>query len=407
MQWVVKHKPKKLSGIKGQDNSLNLLKLFIQNYARQKKKAVLLYGPTGTGKTLAIHLIAKEMNLEIVEINASDLRNSEEIEKVLGTAMKQKSLFYTGKLILVDEIDGIAGREDRGGLNTLGKLIDDSFFPVVMTSNSGFESNTDDFDRKFSSLKKKAMLIEFKQVDILTLTNILKEICKTESIKCDDNAVSMLARRSSGDVRAAINDLQLLSVENKKIELQDLTLLSDRKHTETIKQGLLKIFKTTSPEIALSAFEDENDLDQIFLWMDENIQKEYTNPEDLANAYDSLSLADIYRRRIMRWQYWRFLVYVRELLTAGVALSKKEKYQKLVEYKETSRLLKIWIYGNKNLRRKQITEKISGKLHVSKKKAFKEVVPYIKLTYKKNKDFAKNFEKEFEISPEEIEWLKK
>lgn len=407
MHWTVKHTPKKLSQIKGQDNSLNLLKLFINNYARQKKKAVLLYGPTGTGKTLAVHLIAKEMNYEIVEVNASDLRNSEQIEQVLGNAIKQKSLFYAGKLILVDEIDGIAGREDKGGLNTLGKLIDESTFPVVMTSNSEFESNTDDFDRKFSALKKKSQLIEFRQVDIISLANILKEICKEESIKCDENAVSMLARRSAGDVRAAINDLQTLSMQDKKIELQDLTILSDRKQTETIKQGLLKIFKTTSPEIALSAFQDEDDLDQIFLWLDENIQKEYTAPEDLANAYDALSLADVYRKRIMRWQYWRFLVYIRELLTAGIALSKKEKYQKMVEYKETSRLLKIWIYGNKNLRRKQIAEKIAGKLHVSKKEAFRYVVPYIKLTYKNDGDFARNFEKEFVISPEEIEWLKK
>ena len=407
MHWTVKHTPKKLSQIKGQDTSLNLLKLFINNYARQKKKAVLLYGPTGTGKTLAVHLIAKEMNYEIVEVNASDLRNSEQIEQVLGNAIKQKSLFYTGKLILVDEIDGIAGREDKGGLNTLGKLIDESTFPVVMTSNSEFESNTDTFDRKFSALKKKAQLIEFRQVDIISLANILKEICKEESIKCDENAISMLARRSAGDVRAAINDLQTLSMQDKKIELQDLTILSDRKQTETIKQGLLKIFKTTSPEIALSAFQDEDDLDQIFLWLDENIQKEYTNPEDLANAYDALSLADVYRKRIMRWQYWRFLVYIRELLTAGIALSKKEKYQKMIEYKETSRLLKIWIYGNKNLRRKQIAEKIAGKLHVSKKEAFRYVVPYIKLTYKNDGVFARNFEKEFVISPEEIEWLKK
>src|SRR3989338_8658718 len=89
---------------------------FVSNYSKQKKRALLLHGPSGTGKTAAIHALAKKLNLELVEVNASDYRKADEIELKIGGAVKQMSLFGTGKLIFIDEVDGFAGNEDRGGI---------------------------------------------------------------------------------------------------------------------------------------------------------------------------------------------------------------------------------------------------------------------------------------------------
>ena len=110
---VHKYKPKGIKEIEGQDLQIEKLKDFIINHSRQKKKAVLIYGPSGIGKTSTAYAIANDLNYEIYETNASEFRNSEQINQKVGNAIKQQSLFAKGKIILVDEIDGLSGHQDR------------------------------------------------------------------------------------------------------------------------------------------------------------------------------------------------------------------------------------------------------------------------------------------------------
>src|SRR3989344_970244 len=117
-------------------------------------------------------------------------------------------------------------------------------------------------------------------------------------------------------------------------------------------------------------------MEKIFLWIDENLPREYDKPDDLAKAYDVLSRADVMYGRISRWQHWRFLSYVSELLTAGIAVSKKEKYSKFVQYQPTQRILKIWIANQKYLKRKAIAQKIAGATHSSVKEVIKDMDYY-------------------------------
>ena len=398
MLWVDKYKPRNISEVKFQDDAINTVKDFVENYKQQKKKALIVYGPTGTGKTCSVYAIAAELGLELIEVNASDFRNAEQINTRLGNAIHQHSLFSKGKVILVDEIDGLSGMKDRGGVAALAKLLADSTFPIILTAE-------DPFNRKFSSIKRKSLLVKYVPADVNQLKDLLKIICKKEKIQADDISLMILARRTGGDVRAAITDLQILSYGNK-LEKEDIEALDDRKQTESIKQALVKIFKTKNPEIALASFDNINEnFDEFFLWLDENIAKEYKNIEDIAKAYDALSLADVYRGRIRRWQHWRYLVYMKDLLTAGISLAKKEKYQGFTDYKESSRLLKIWIANAKNMKRKAIAEKWAEETHISSKRAFKDIF-YLKNMFK-NKEMAKALTEELDLEPEEIVWLKK
>jgi len=44
-------------------------------------------------------------------------------------------LFFKGKLILIEELEGISGREDYGGISTLSSLIRESKYPIIITAN--------------------------------------------------------------------------------------------------------------------------------------------------------------------------------------------------------------------------------------------------------------------------------
>lgn len=399
--WTRKYSPKKVKEVVGQDAAVSALKKFLSEFKKQPKKSVIIYGPRGSGKTAVVYALANELNYEVVEVNASDFRNKDAIESIVGSAIKQQSLFSKGKIILVDEIDGLSGREDRGGISALSKLTAQTSFPLIMTAN-------DPYLRKLSDLRKKCPLIEFNALDYVSITKILENICWKEGVKCDNDALKSLARRAGGDARAAINDLQGIVGEKKTFLKKDLESLDQREQKENIINALVRIFKTTDPKVAINALNNvDEDLDKAMLWIDENLPKEYKKPEDLARAYDFLSKADVMNRRIKRWQHWRFLVYINAYLTAGVAVSKDEKYKEFVSYGPTQRILKLWRAKMKHEKAKAIARKIADKTHASAKTAYKDILPYFKVIFEKNKKQAESMAEEFELDEDEVKWLRK
>jgi len=398
--WIVKYQPKKSDEIP-QKYAITQLKKFLENHRKEKKKAAFIYGNAGSCKTCSVHALAKELDLELIEVNASDFRNTEQVNLKIGNAIKQASLFSKSKLILVDEVDGLAGNDDRGGISTLSGLIADSRFPIVMTAN-------DPWDSKMSSLRTKSTMIEFGTMNYLSIYNILKELCTKESIKFDETALKSIARLAGGDLRAAINDVQSLAYSKKEIKQEHVELLGARDKIESMFNALLKILKTTDPALAVSAFDNvDEDLEKCLFWLDENMPKEYTKPEDLVNAYNELSKADVFLGRIRKQQYYRMLVYANTSMTAGVAMAKKEKANKFVKYSPTMRILKIWQGNQKFAKRKTITEKIAIKTHSSKRKTIQSTMPFLQQAFKQNQEFASKMSEELDLDEEEIEWLKK
>ena len=391
MLWVEKYKPKSLKEVQGHSHALSEIKMFVQDY---KKGSILIYGKTGSGKTCALHALANELNLEVLEINASNVRNKEKINSIIGNSAKQFSLFKKGKLILIDEVDALSGHKDRGCIQALDKIIAKSKFPIILTAENPYE-------KKLSGLRRKCKLIEFSSLDYLAIFDILKRICISENVKYDENILKDLARRSGGDARAAINDLQIICVTKKVVDsLEDL---GEREQKESIVNALKIIFKSKNPEHVLNAFNKTDlNLDECLLWLDENLPNEYKG-YDLFKAYDSISRSDVFKGRIRRWQHWRFLVYINALLTAGIALAKKEKYTEVVNYKPTSRILKLWRANMRNAKRKAIAEKIAQNTHTSTKRVICDTLPYLKFIFKKRK--GEDIIEELELSEDEVAWL--
>ena len=133
--FVEKYRPKNFSEVRGQEEAIAKTINFINNFETQRKKALLLHGKSGIGKTTLAYVATGETNSEIYELNASDLRNKQKLQETLKKALEQKSLMHKRKIILVDEVDGIMGT-DRGGIPELIKLIDKSKYPIMITANN-------------------------------------------------------------------------------------------------------------------------------------------------------------------------------------------------------------------------------------------------------------------------------
>jgi len=344
-----KYKPKSLKEIIGQNNAISKLKKSVE-----EKKSVLIYGVSGIGKSSSVHALAKDMNYEVLEVNASNYRNKDQIDEKVGGSARQMSLFSKGKIILIDEIDGL-NRKDRGAITEIVNILKESGHAVVIIGNEIMDS-------KFKELRKKCELIQFEKLNYLDILKIVKNILNKEKKDVKDSDLRNLAIKCKGDARSAINDLELLMLSRDEI--------SERDKKETISNVLKYIFKSKNQNEILKrvGLLDEN-LDEVLLWLEENIPYEYENVKD---AYDYLSKADVFRGRIRKWQYWRYLVYQNALMNLGVAFSKDKISNKFVSYKRNSRILKIWINNRRNNSKKEIAEKLSKDLHMSQKKFMKE-----------------------------------
>lgn len=381
LPWVEKYRPKNLNEVEDLEEAKEKLLFFIKNYKKvdeKGKKACILYGPTGTGKTALVHALAESLNLELLEMNASDLRNREKIKYTIGKALSEKSLFMKNRLILVDELEGISGQEDRGGLAELSKLIDTSEYPIIMITNNPYE-------KKLRELRKKCEIVQIKGFEVKNIISLLKKISKKEKIEIGDDAIKMIALNAKGDVRAAINDLQTLSIQNKKLllaEVNDFLSLAIRDKEQNIFNALKILF--TSSIIHEDLFENvDMQMEEIIRWIEENIPKEYKNPEMLVRAYDMLGLAGLFMNRIIRQQYWRYLVYVNLFLCSigpyantvkgkkGYAGYASYTYSKYTKYSPPSFFIQL--YERKKAKERELEEELSKKLHCSKRKIKNEM----------------------------------
>ncbi|MBI2143674.1 replication factor C large subunit [Candidatus Woesearchaeota archaeon] len=401
--WARKHQPRSFGEVVGQPEAAEALVKFVRDFdaRRSKKKAALLYGPVGCGKTSSVYAVAAELGLEVLETNASDFRNAEGIKSVAGAASRQLSLFSKGKIILVDEIDGLAGREDRGGVGAVQEVIEQSAFPVVMTAN-------DPSDKKFAPLRKASVMVEFRQLSNKDVKEALATVAAAEKITADEDALAMLANRSAGDLRGAITDLQLLCSGTSRLTKDVVSELSERNRAEEIESALLRVFKTTDVAIAAEAFEKvEAQPEECFAWIDENLPQEYKKPEELAAAYEALSKADVFRGRIMSRQHWRLLSYYTQLVAIGTAIAKEKKYEGTVQFKQPTRGLKIFIAKAKHQKKLDIAAKIAEKLHSPRPAVLSDTLPYLRLIFSNEKDKEKldRMAAELGLDADEAEWL--
>ena len=316
----------------------------------------------------------------------------EKLDEILKPAIQQKTLIPSmhGKVILVDEVDGISA-VDRGGLSELLELIEITPYPIIITAN-------DIWGKKFSELRKISELIQLKEISYRTICDVLYCILKKEGLFLNQNLIKSIAIRAKGDLRAAINDLQTIS----RLKDPELITLDEREKEVDIFNALRMIFKGKPTNETLQLFDSVNmPFDEIILWVEENIPNEYKG-EELAKAIDRLSRTDIFKGRIYKQQYWRFLVYENILLSYGISASKNLKTTKtgFTSYKKPSRILKIWLHNQRTLQKKSIAQKYSKRVHVGEKRAMHEF-PIIKQIIKNNP----NIQKELKLSEEEINYL--
>jgi len=400
--WTVKHKPRTLADVVGNEEAIEKLVNWVRSWdkAIPKRRAAFLYGPPGIGKTVSVEALANDLNMELVERNASDYRTEEAVQRFAGLASQSGTLFGKKRLILFDELDGITGREDRGGVGAITQIVKTALVPIVLIANNAY-------DPRLATLRFYCQLIEFKKPPAGEVMKHLSRICRREGIAADETALKFIAQRSEGDVRSAVNDLQALAQGKKTLSYEDVSWLAYRDRKEAIFNVLRLIFYGKSAESARRAVDMADvDPDMLFEWVYENLPYHLRDPQDLAKAMDSLATADLYRGRIQRSQNWVLTRYVVDFMTAGVAMA-REKTQPagFVPLRFPERIRMLSRTRSERQMQAAIGLKIKKRCHISASRATKEILPYLHIIFENDAKMAAGLVHWFDFDEATIEYL--
>jgi DNA polymerase III delta prime subunit len=204
----------------------NLLKNFNQNKNNfSVKRGIYIYGAAGIGKTQFINNILKELDYDIVNYDAGDIRNKSVIDTITRQNMADKSIIslftkvQKSIAIVMDEIDGM-NSGDKGGINSLIKLIrpkktkkqkleEISYNPIICISNYHI-------DKKINELMRVCESFEIPTPTDEQIIMLIKKILP--KISNNNVLLNNLTHYIQGDLRKLDNILNIYKNKNSIIK---------------------------------------------------------------------------------------------------------------------------------------------------------------------------------------------
>ncbi|MDR0791177.1 MAG: replication factor C large subunit, partial [Methanomassiliicoccaceae archaeon] len=395
--WTEKYRPDSLSKVVGNPKAVADLTGWANSWNRgiPDKRAVVLIGNPGIGKTSAAVALARDMKWDVVEMNASDQRNGDAIRNIalkgayFNTFMGDGNYIDTKdggrKLIILDEADNLFGREDRGALPAISELIKNTRQPVILIMNDFYEMS-----RKSAAIKTETLQITFQRPRSDTIVKALEKIAKNENVRVDTDALTKIAENSNGDMRAAVRNLESLALGRDVITGDDADKLSDRIIRKDVYDLLKAIFREKDPMKARKMLMDVDETpDHIMLWIDENMPFEFKDKGDLTRGYEKLSRADLFMGRVRRRQYYGFWSYAGDMMSSGVNLAKRTDVKSFERFRFPTYLSKM--SRSKSIRslKAGICSKLSSLLHTSTNRISNDVLPLLKVMLKNDPELMR------------------
>ena len=310
MDWAEKYRPQHLTDILGNTAAVRQMAVWAQNWTPDSAP-LLLTGKPGIGKTSAALALARDMDWEVLELNASDARTKAVIERIAGNSAATSSLFGSlRKLIIIDEADNLEGNADRGGAKAIADLLKSAKQPVLLIANDAYGVS--------DSIRRLCEPVSFRAIAAPTLAKRVKEICVIEKISCSPEAAIAIAESANGDLRSAVNMLSAAASGVTVVEEKDVsTAQKDERATIFDLVGGVAAGENDARLQRLS-FECDEKPDYIIQWIEEAVSQILHQPQKL-RAYRRVAKADIYLGRTMRRQYYTLWRYATSLMTAGCA----------------------------------------------------------------------------------------
>jgi len=384
--WSDRHKPNKLSDIIGNQNQIKNISDWLDNwnncilngnkreinqinnfsngkFSRPENinaRALILSGPPGIGKTSTIRVLSKIKGYKNFELNASDNRNKDIINNSVGFLMNNTTLngdsISNKNLIIMDEVDGMNGNEDKGGIKALIDIVKKTKVPIIFICN-------DIYCNKLKSLLNYCYDIRFNKPEKRQIVNRLYNICKEENIKIEHMTLDYIVESFNNDIRQSLNYLDLISRNDNldfNYEKEKCDNFKKDKSVSITSFDVAKLLLTKSEIIKLN-FNQRLDLffidfdlipNLIFENFPNTIPKDNNkiyNLEKLCDITENISFSDVIEKRIKSNNEWILLpnkgihsVIIPSTLSCSFCSYPKfpEFYSKISKMRKTKRQIK-------------------------------------------------------------------
>ena len=227
--WTEKYRPKNLDEVIGQRHVTERLKAYVET---KNMPHLLMTGPAGTGKTTCSLAMAREMfgdewKGNFIELNASDERGIDvvrgKIKEFARTAPLGNAEF---KIIVMDEADALTSDAQAALRRTMEKYSKICRFILSCNYSS----------KIIDPIQSRCAVFRFKPLSKDDVKGFLMRIVTNENVKIDDEALDALVHVARGDMRRAVNSLQVAASMDKTIDVDTIYQTTGLANPEEVKK---------------------------------------------------------------------------------------------------------------------------------------------------------------------------